>query len=53
MFTKPFLGRQNYTKILYRELEYYFLEYTYTEYNILSKRLCKICKIKPPYLNFQ
>jgi hypothetical protein len=24
-----------------------------TEYNILSKRLCKICKIKPPYLNFQ
>ena len=37
----------------HRELEYYFLECTYTEYNILSKRLRKICKIKPRYLNFQ
>ena len=37
----------------HRELEYYFLECTYTEYNILSKRLCKICKIKPSYLYFQ
>jgi hypothetical protein len=24
-----------------------------SEYNILLKRLCKICKLKLPYLNFQ
>ena len=46
--------KQHKNNICYhRELEYYFLECTYTEYNILSKRLRKICKIKPPYLNFQ
>ena len=51
MFTKPLLGWQNYTKLLYATIENWNI--TYTEYNILSKRLCKICKIKPPYLNFQ
>jgi hypothetical protein len=56
MFTKQLLGWQNYTKILYATIENWniiLIECTYTEYNILSKRLCKICKIKPPYLNFQ
>ena len=55
MFTKPLLGWQNYTKILYATIENWnlILECTYTEDNILSKSLCKICKIKPPYLNFQ
>ena len=55
MFTKPLLGWQNYTKILYATRENWniILECTYTEHNILSKRLCNICKIKPPYLNFQ
>jgi hypothetical protein len=55
MFTKPLLGWQNYTKILYATIKNWniILECTYTEYNILLKRLCKIFKIKPPYLNFQ
>ena len=58
MLTKPLLGWQNYwhknTICYLRALEWIsFVECTYTEYNILSKRLCKICKIKSPYLKFQ
>ena len=55
MFTKTLLGWQDYTKILYATIDNWniILECIYTEYNILSKRLCKICKIKPPNLNFQ